>query len=333
MFTFEAPLYLTLALLAFPGIYLRHFWRKRASLVPFAFDVWKGRGFSPSSGALRCALVFSHAAFWAGFLFLVMALAGPGFTVRERVFLTRGVDMMFVIDASPSMAARDFPPENRFEAARETVRRFVRGRENDPLGLVVFGYEAALRVPPTLDYAFFLEELDRLRIMDMGDGTAIGMGLAVAALHLQASSAGEKVIILLTDGKNNAGEISPGTAARLAAGMGIRIYTIGIGGGGEAPIEFTDPATGKIFRGSLEGGFDEEVIRSVAEESGGSYFSAGNPGTLGAVFGAIDSLETVEKRARIQVKTEAGHIPFILVGLALLVLDFFIRFRFLREVV
>jgi Ca-activated chloride channel family protein len=168
--------------------------------------------------------------------------------------------------------------------------------------------------------------------MDLGDGTAIGMGLSVAALHLRDGSAGEKVIILLTDGKNNAGEIAPDTAARIAVQTGARIYAIGIGGGGETPIEFTDPKSGKIFRGSLEGGFDEDVLRNVAEKSGGSYFYAGNSGTLSAIFGAIDSLETVERRVRVQVKTEALHEWFILGGIILLALDFFIRACLLREV-
>ncbi|MDR3200623.1 MAG: VWA domain-containing protein, partial [Spirochaetales bacterium] len=218
-------------------------------------------------------------------------------------------------------------------SARETVRRFILGRENDPIGLVGFGYEAALQVPPTLDYDYLLSELDKLHIMALGDGTAIGMGIAVAALHLRSSSAPEKVIILLTDGKNNAGEIPPDTAARIASQIGARIYAIGIGGKAEAPIELRDPKSGRILRGSLEGGFDEDVLRTVAEKSGGSYFFAGNPGTLNAVFSAIDSLETVERRVRIQVKTVAVHEWFIIVGLILLVLDFFIRVLILREVV
>jgi Ca-activated chloride channel family protein len=196
---------------------------------------------------------------------------------------------------------------------------------------VGFGYEAALRVPPTLDYAYLLEELDKLHILALGDGTAIGMGIAVAALHLRSSSAPEKLIILLTDGKNNAGEIPPDTAASIAAQAGARIYAIGIGGRGEAPIELKDPRSGRILRGSLEGGFDEEALKTIAEKSGGSYFFAGTPGTLNAVFAAIDSLETVENRVRIQVHTQAIHAWFITAGLLLVVLDFFIRVFFLEE--
>jgi Ca-activated chloride channel family protein len=342
MLTFESPLYLFLCFLIPAGIWLRHFRRGRGNLLCFPFDIWKGRGFSASLRALRVILFISHTAFWTGFALVIIALAGPGITVRERVFLNRGIDMMIVLDESPSMAAQDFQPKDRFETARETIRRFILGRENDPIGLVGFGYEAALYVPPTLDYPYLLSELDKMHVMALGDGTAIGMGIAVAALHLKTvgeprkapaeGAAPGKVIILLTDGKNNAGEIPPDTAARIAAQIGARIYVIGIGGRGEVPIELRDPKSGKILRGSLEGGFDEDVLKTVAEKSGGSYFFAGNQGTLNAVFGAIDSLETMERRVRIQVTTQAVHAWFIMAGIILLAADFLLRILFLREV-
>jgi Ca-activated chloride channel family protein len=331
MLSFEAPLYLAAFLLVPVGVWLRHFRRGRGNLLPFPFAVWRQRAFRPRLRAYRIILCVSHVFFWTGCAALIIALAGPGLAVRERIFLSRGIDMMIVLDVSPSMAAQDFQPQGRFETARETVRRFIRLRQNDPIGLVAFGYEAALQVPPTLDYNYLLEELDKLHVLALGDGTAIGMGIAVAALHLRVSSAPEKLIILLTDGKNNAGEIPPDTAARIAAQVGARIYAIGIGGKGEVPIELKDPRSGRILRGSLEGGFDEETLKTVAEKSGGSYFFAGNPGTLNAVFDAIDALETVENRVRIRMRTQAIHEWFITVGLLLIVLDFFIRVFFLEE--
>jgi Ca-activated chloride channel family protein len=331
MLTFEAPLYLAACLLVPAGVWLRHFRRGRGNLLPFAFALWRQKAFRPRLRAERIILCVSHVFFWTGCIALIIALAGPGLAARERIFLNRGIDMMIVLDASPSMAAQDFQPQNRFETARQTVRRFIRGRQNDHIGLVGFGYEAALQVPPTLDYAYLLERLDKLHVLALGDGTAIGMGIAVAALHLRSSSAPEKLIILLTDGKSNAGEIPSDTAASIAAQVGARIYAIGIGGRGEAPIELKDPRSGRILRGSLEGGFDEEALKTIAEKSGGAYFFAGNPGTLNAVFAAIDSLETVENRVRIQVRTRAVHTWFITAGLLLVVLDFFIRVFFLEE--
>jgi Ca-activated chloride channel family protein len=271
--------------------------------------------------------------FWVGWLSLIIAASGPVQIERERIFLSRGIDMMIVLDESPSMAAQDFPPVNRFETARNVIRSFVEARDNDPIGLVSFGADAAMRVPPTLDYEGLLGSLEELQIMDLGDGTAIGMGIAVATLHLRSSSAKEKIIILLTDGKNNAGEIRPENSAEIAAGMNIRIYAIGIGDEKETPIEFTDPNTGKVYRGTFEGGFDEELLKKIADKTGGAYFYAGSPGTLQAVFQAIDSIETVEKRLRINVETKSRHRLFIFFGLGLILLDFIIRRFFYREII
>lgn len=332
MLVFEAPLFLFLLLTVPPGIYFRHFFKCRGNLVSFPFAVWRQVGFVPKIWGVRLILGFSHIAFWLAFSALIVALAGPGIAVREKVFLNRGIDMMLVLDESPSMAAKDFQPENRFETARDVIRRFVLSRENDPIGLVSFGYEAALRVPPTLDYEFLLARLDELRIMDLGDGTAVGMGIAVACLHFKESTAREKVIILLTDGKNNTGEIPPETAAEIAAQMNARIYAVGIGSEEETHIEFSDPKTGKHYRGTLEGSFNESLLKGIAQKSGGSYFYAGNPGTLSSIFQAIDSLERAPRRVRIQVRTQPIHDRFILVALVLLILDFLLRVRLLGEI-
>lgn len=332
MFTFEAPFYLLLLLLFPPAAYFRHFFRRRGNLVAFPFSIWRNVGFTPAWGFSRLALNFSSLLFWAGAAAIVIAMAGPSLTRREKIYLNRGIDMMIVLDESPSMAARDFQPENRFEAARDVIRRFVQGRENDPVGLVTFGLEAALRVPPTLDYGMLLRNLDGLSIMDLGDGTAIGMGIAVACLHLKSSTAREKVVILLTDGKNNTGEINPDTAADIAARMGIRVYAIGIGSEDETHIEFTDPKTEKHYRGTIEGGFNEGLLRGLSEKTGGAYFYAGNPGTLNSIFQAIDSLETIERHLRVQVRTVPVYHVFVLAGLALLALDYLIRMLLLREV-
>jgi Ca-activated chloride channel family protein len=168
--------------------------------------------------------------------------------------------------------------------------------------------------------------------MELGDGTAIGMGIALGALHLRSSDAPEKVMILLTDGKNNAGEVLAETAARVATELGIRIYTIGIGNEAQAAIEFTDPETGQVYRGTFEGGFDEALLRDIAELSGGAYFYAGTSGTLESVFEAIDSIETTEKRVRIQVTTDPRHRILIIFALGALLFDFLVRKLLLREV-
>lgn len=331
MWTVEQPLYLLLLALVPVGIYLRHFWPKRGGKLSLAFEIWGGVGFRPRSWTVSVLYGVAVLAFWAAIVSIILALAGPREVNRERVFLSRGIDMMIVLDESTSMAAQDFQPGNRFTVARSTILDFLDRRENDPIGLVTFGAEAALRVPPTLDYAAVRTELNQMEILSLGDGTAIGMGIALATLHLQRGSAEQRAIILLTDGVNNAGEIDPLAAARIAADAGIRIYPIGIGGVGPSAIEFRDPQTGEFFRGTFEGGFDEDLLLRVAGVTDGQYFSARSPGTLEAVFTAIDQLETIERRVRTDVQTLPRERSFVLLALALLALEVLIRRLVLGE--
>jgi Ca-activated chloride channel homolog len=332
VWVFDRPAYLLLLLLVPVLIYFRHFWRGRGGMLSFPFGVWGGAGFSPPATAMSALIVVSSLLFWLGVTVLVLALAGPQRVTRERSFLTRGVDIMIVLDQSPTMAARDFRPDNRFEAARGVVRRFVSLRENDPIGLVGFGAEASLRVPPTIDYEYLLAELDRMRILEMGDGTAIGMGLAVAALHLEGSRAPRKAIVLLTDGINNAGEIQPETAARAARSLNIEIYVVGIGSGQEVAIELLDPESGQTLRGSVRDGFDEESLRAIAEVGGGRYYYAGSNTALQAVFDAIDTVERVEQRSLLRVVRDPYDRLLILIGLGLVVFDFLVRRWIAREI-
>lgn len=332
MLTFETPQYLLLLMLLPPAIYFRHFRKGRGAVLPFPFRVWRGQGFYPNQFALKSVLFFFSCLFWIGIALLILSLGGPSLSRHEKLFLTRGVDIMIVFDQSPSMAGKDFPPVNRFETAREITSRFIAGRENDPIGIVSFGTDAVLRVPPTLDYKLLNERLQQLKIMEMGDGTAIGMGLAVAALHLSKSQAEEKVIILLTDGENNSGEIQPETSASIARKLGIRIYAIGIGTTGKVTAEFTDPDTGSVYSATLNSRFDEQMLQKIADETGGRYFHAVSPGTLEAVFQTIDSLESVERLVKMQVVFEPLHYFFILAGFFLIMLDFAVRKMVFREI-
>ena len=331
MMSFEHPGYLFLASVIPVGIYLLHFWRGRGGRVRFSFTKWHGETFTYPNFGIRLLRFLGFAAFWLGVTSMIIAMSGPMRIVRETVYLNRGRDIMIVLDESPSMSAQDFQPTNRFEAAKDVIRTFVAGRDNDAIGLVSFGREAALRVPPTLDERTLLDRLDDLKILSLGDGTAIGMGLAVASMHLERSGATERVIVLMTDGENNAGEVLPKTAADLASRIGIRVYAIGIGTQGEVPIEYTDPETGTIRKGLFESRFDEELLKEIAEMTGGTYYSAKSPGALNAIFRSIDGIETTEKRARINVLTTPLYRRFILFGLAGFVFSFFLRTIVLRE--
>jgi len=344
--SFETPGYLSLLLIVPFLVYLRHFWPKRGGRVTFSFGTWGGAGFHYRSAFITLLRGTSAVLFWSAMVLLIVALAGPVSTLKHRVFLTRGVDIMFVLDESPSMFAADLssgavdtgasaqsPPqtESRFLAAERVIREFVDRRENDPVGLVSFAKDAVLRIPPTLDYRSFLDRLQALSPRGLGNGTAIGTGLAVAVLHLRTSLAPRKVIILLTDGENNAGQITPLDAAQLAADLGIRIYTVGIGSAGEAAIRYTDPETGKQFVGVLRGAFDESLLKNIAQTTGGAYFNAATTGGLASILRTIDSMESIQRRVSLQTTTIPHHRVFIVLGLLLVVASFVLRSGILRE--
>jgi len=331
MWSFENPAFLGLLLCVPALIWYRHFRKKRGGTVRFAFANWQGDFFVPPFTLQRGLSFVLNILFWLGFSLVIVALAGPVSLSRERIFLNRGLDIMLVVDTSPSMASQDFGEKSRLSQARETIRSFLRKRENDSIGLVVFGNEAQLRVPLTLDYKSLEAGLDQLKIMELGDGTALGLGLTLAAVHLKDSSAGEKIVILLTDGENNAGEITPDVASGMLKSLGIRVYTIGIGVEGEVPLEYVDPGSGKLMRGTYTGHFDEELLKRLAQQTGGQYFSARSPGILESSLQTIDSLEKVESRVRIQIVKTSLTRYILLIGLALICLDAFLRRLLLKE--
>jgi Ca-activated chloride channel family protein len=329
--TLDNPEFLLLFLLLVPLYFIRHIWRRRGGKLTFAFTNWQGKGFSNPLTFPALLYVISLALSWAGIVLIIIALAGPSRVTRERVFTSRGIDIMFVIDISPSMAARDFIDNSRLESAQETILRFVDRRKNDPIGLAIFGSQAALRVPPTLDYDYLKQAVDGLQVLELGEGTALGMGIALGALHLRNSTAREKVMVLLTDGESNAGEILPEAAARIAAEAGIRVYVIGIGSDREVLLEFTDPRTGKPYRATYQGSLEEDLLRGIAETTGGEYFTVTNPGSLNGVLLSIDSLERVETRLKVEVRKEPVHRMFILLAFIMIFADYLIRKMLLRE--
>ncbi|MFP4267611.1 MAG: VWA domain-containing protein [Spirochaetaceae bacterium] len=333
MITFENPVMLIILAMVPTMIYLRHFWPGRGGRIPFSFTVWQKEVLPAPALGVRFILFLTSLFFWIGFVALLAALAGPSLTERERVYLTRGIDIMVVLDQSPSMAAQDFAPENRFSVAKRVVRDFIDGRENDSIGLVGFGTEAVLRAPPTKDYNTLKERLEDLRVMELGKGTAIGMGLALACVHLQESTADQQIVLLITDGDNNAGEVTPSSATRIASEMGVRVYTIGVGGDEEVPIELEDPETGRTIRGKIRESYDEELLSSTAEATGGRFFSASNSSALRTVINDIDALETVEQRVRVKTNTLPIHRSLIITGFVLVLLSFFVRKFVFREVI
>ncbi|MGH7565556.1 MAG: vWA domain-containing protein [Gemmatimonadota bacterium] len=226
----------------------------------------------------------------AAFLGMVLALARPQELAAGRPLTTSGVDIVLTIDASGSMKAEDFQPRNRLEVAKVAAVEFVEERPSDRLGLVTFAGQAVTQAPLTLDHEAVKGSIERITIGGLTDGTAIGTALATAVNRLRVSEARSKVVILLTDGVNNAGQIDPLTAAETAQALGVRVYTIGVGTTGEAPYLLDDPRFGRRYVNVVVR-IDEEILREISARTGGRYFRATDPEALSQVYAEIDRLE------------------------------------------
>ncbi|HEX5726695.1 MAG TPA: VWA domain-containing protein, partial [Longimicrobiaceae bacterium] len=234
------------------------------------------------------------------------------------------IAIMLAMDVSSSMLAEDFRPGNRLAAAKRTVRRFVAGRRHDRIGLVAFAGEALTLVPATLDYGVLAGSIQGLQVGQLVDGTAIGMGLATAANRLARAEGRSKVIVLMSDGENNRGDIDPRAAARAAAAYGIRIYTVGVGSRGMARVPVARTATGLRFR-LLPVNVDEPLLREIATSTGGRYFRATDAEALRRIYAEIDRLETTPVRVRRHVAVTEWYLPFLLGGAAVLLGGWFLR--------
>jgi len=260
----------------------------------------------------------------------VIALARPQELSAGRPLTTSGVDIVLALDASGSMKAEDFQPRNRLEVAKEAAVEFVRGRERDRIGLVTFAGQAVTQAPLTLDHAAIENSIRRISIGALADGTAIGTSLATAVNRLRASDARSKVVILLTDGVNNAGEIDPLTAAETAQAFGVRVYTIGVGTTGEAPYLLEDPRLGRRYVRVVVR-IDEEILQEIAERTGGLYYRATDPQALTRVYEEIDRLERSPLSGRRPVVRLDRYVWFLLPALAFLMLEGSLRGTIFRR--
>ena len=326
MLVFNEPLYFLL-LLIIPIIFTYQHLRKRnRGALLFSHSVWSGNSFVVKQLNVNFFKFLASFFLYVGIISIVISLSGPAIVGGEINYLSKGVDIMVVLDESPSMSAKDFPPVNRFESAKDIIKKFIDGRENDSVGIVSFGDDAVLRVPLTLDYETVKKSVQELEIMSMGQGTAIGMGLAVSVLHLKNSTSNSKVIILLTDGVNNAGEVLPQSAAKAAKELGIKVYTIGIGGIDAVEIEFVNPETGIVTKADLpEGGFDQSLLEDIAKITGGSFYKASSPGMLETVLQGIDYMETNKKVIETRIKSKPIYDIFIIFGFFSLIAYFIVR--------
>ena len=226
-----------------------------------------------------------------GIILSISALARPQTTAKLDFLQQRGIDIAMILDVSGSMRSVDFEP-NRMETARKTIDDFVAQRGGDRISLIVFAGTAYTRVPLTLDHSIVRESLAQVTTESVNtDGTAIGMAISVGLNRLKKSDGLSRVMILLTDGDNNAGEIDPITAAQLARELGIRIYTIGVGS--DVSV-FPVNVFGRIQYRRYPGGFDEELLKQIADTTGGQYFRARDPKALSQIFETINQLEKTD---------------------------------------
>lgn len=225
---------------------------------------------------------------------IAVSLSRPQSPLEESKVQTEGIDIVLGIDVSTSMLAEDFTLKgkrvNRLDAVKDVVQGFIRGRENDRIGLVGFAGRAYTVSPLTLDYSWLLQNLERVRIGMIEDGTAIGLGLASSINRLKDTEAKSKVVILLTDGRNNAGDISPSLAAESAKALGIKVYTIGAGTKDLAPYPARDFFGNKVYQ-SIKIDIDEDTLMDIASKTGARYFRATDTQSLREIYGEIDKME------------------------------------------
>jgi Ca-activated chloride channel family protein len=251
---------------------------------------------------------------------LVIAAAGPRIGQRTLRLSGEGIAIVLALDVSSSMLAEDFAPSNRLEVAKRQAVSFIRGRRSDRIGLVAFAGEALTQVPLTLDYAILEQSVAALRVGTLEDGTAIGTGLATALNRLRRFAGTSKVVVLLTDGENNRGAVDPRTAAEAASALDVRVYTIGVGTEGEARVPTGRGLSGLRYE-TVQVRIDEELLRDIADRTGGRYFRATDGAALERIFRQIDAMERTAQSEDLYGNREEATRPFVAAALVLLALE------------
>jgi Ca-activated chloride channel family protein len=314
---FDRPYLLTAIFIVIPAVIIISRWVKPLFTLEIPLGPPGGISFRPPVN-LDILIRILYALELTGVVFLFVAAAGPHFIYTETVWLNRGADILFVLDTSPSMAGLDMNGRSRFEAACDLVRDFAGRRPQDAVGLVAVGEDAALLVPLTTDRDVFYSRLNSLVVGELGDGTALGMGLATAGLHIGRSEAPRRAVVLITDGENNAGAVHPETAAGILGDMGISLWVIGVGSFGEIPINYLDPVTRVRRVGTFESRFDPAVLKAIAEKADGVWIAAPSVDAFASAFAQLDQGEMIMRRSGVVRRKEPFHWFFIIAALVLL---------------
>lgn len=329
MFRFAYPA--LLVLLAAPLAWVLYVWKKPPSGMVFSVASElasvagkAGRGWVALPLLLRASCL----------LLLVLSAARPQLTNVSREILSPGVDIMLCIDASRSMRALDFSlggeTVTRLAAVKKVVADFIRKREADRIGLVVFGEQAFTQSPLTMDKGLLLELVRRMKVGMAGDRTAIGSAIAVGGKRMKDLKARSKILVLLTDGRHNAGEVGPVQAAEAVSALGIKIYTIGVGGTGPAPFRVRTLFGPRIVYQRVD--LDEETLRRVARVGGGRYFRASDSAKLAEIYRIIDRAEKTEVKMKEFFHYRELYVYFLGPALLLLCLEIVAKTTFLRVI-
>ncbi len=314
-------------LIIIPILIALYFWklsRKKATIV---FPTLNALEFKPKSIKAK----MRHGPFiftCIGLIFIIISLARPQSSSTRKQVQTEGIDIILAMDVSTSMLAEDLKP-NRIEAAKQTAIQFIDARINDRIGLVVFSGESFTQCPPTIDHSVLKNLLKSIKSGMIEDGTAIGMGLATSVSRLKDSKAKSKVIILLTDGINNTGFISPQTAAEIAHTFNIKVYTIGVGTLGTAPYPFQTPFGVQYQQMDVK--IDEGILKEISSITGGKYYRATNTKSLGEIYNEIDKMEKSKIDVAYFTKKTEEYLPFSLAGFLFVFLSIFLNYTTFRK--
>ena len=333
MFSFQNPAGFLLFLLLPLFYILRKTKILKQTVVYAVLGDWEGKTFI-WKGKIRKFLSFLTKLMLAiAFILTVVAFADPVISIQEKVYTSIGNDVIFVVDTSPSMAAKDIDGDRRIDSAKNAITSLVKSYDGYRYGIVALGSNASVSVPPTADSSIFAKKLDEIQVGMLGNGSAIGDGLSTAVCHLASSSAPKKCIILLTDGENNAGEIHPETAARLAADNQINIYVLGIGSKGRVPIEYTDLQTGKLYSGYLESDFNANSLKKIAEIGNGRYFEVRTLEELARTLASVAKTEIVSQSFTYKTITTNYYQQVLFFALVLFVIAAFFKRVLLQEII
>lgn len=328
MFRFAIPQAFLLLSFLIPLFYFSLRKRKRERSIAYSsLDVIQAAGLEASVWKRHAKLALRTLVL----ILIVFGMARPQTGRSESTVKSEGVDIMLLLDTSSSMQAQDFKPRNRLHVAKHVITDFVAKRSADRIGLVVFAAQAITQCPLTLDHAILTELVDHVDFGMLEDGTAVGVALATACNRLKDSEAKSRIVVLLTDGRNNMGLISPITAAEVAKSLDIKVYTIGVGTRGPVPVPVDDPVFGRRLV-PMEMKLDEETLQQIAQLTEGEYFRATDTEELMKIYERIDELEKTIVETQSFVSYTDKFSLFVAPALALLLVQLLLGELWLREI-